>query len=190
MKQSAIIILVCTIGIFSCKKEVFEPLPVGDREDTIVYHHLNKQLVSVGSIEFDFDQQHEPDFIFEIINLNESNPGGLPNGFDTLAIRVIPINGEVLDLSTYHYPAALEVDYPVISSQYWSNERGVLATFGEAGSFKGKKDKFLAVRLIKNDKFQYGWIKLSCSQHNDTLQLIDFAYNKTFDKLIKTGDKE
>ena len=38
--------------------------------------------------------------------------------------------------------------------------------------------------------FNYGWIKIYLSEHNDTLKIIEYAYNQTLGNEIKAGQKE
>jgi len=40
------------------------------------------------------------------------------------------------------------------------------------------------------DSILNGWIRIYCSQHNDTLRIIDYAYNNTANSLIHAGQKE
>jgi hypothetical protein len=41
-----------------------------------------------------------------------------------------------------------------------------------------------------NTDYKYGWVKLYCSQHSDTLRIIDFAFNNNPEGEIKAGQKE
>jgi hypothetical protein len=92
---------------------------------------------------------------------------------------VLAYNVEILDNSTYGYPDAVSEE-AVISAQSgaWSSiAKGVLGTFANAGNFQGAGTKYLAFRFLASEGYKYGWVRLSCSQHNDRLQIVDYAYN-------------
>ena len=38
-----------------------------------------------------------------------------------------------------------------------------------------------------NGNYNYGWIKLNYSQHNDTLIIYEFGYYKTLNRKIRAG---
>ncbi len=139
---------------------------------------------------FDLDADLISDIGFEIIDLNKFNPNGLPQSFDSLAARVVPKSVEVLDNSTYGYSDALDVNENISENGNWSVKSCVLGTFMDAGQFQGKGEKYLGIRFLRENKYKYGWIKIYCSQHNDTLRIIDYAYNDIFDSHIKAGQKD
>ena len=41
--------------------------------------------------------------------------------------------------------------------------------------------------IPSNGNYNYGWIKLNCSLHNDTLTIYEFGYHKTVNRKIKAG---
>lgn len=163
---------------------------ISNHVDSILNGLINAEYVSTGHIKIKLDNDIIPDIGFEIIDLNKFNPNGLPDSFDSLAARVIPLTIEILDNSTYGYPDALNLDDPISESGHWSNQTSVLGTFMNAGQFQGNGEKYLGIRFIKANNYKYGWIKLYCSQHNDTLRLIDFAYNNIENSQINAGQKE
>ncbi len=158
--------------------------------DSILTGLINEEFISTGQKEFDLDADIIFDIAFEIIDLNKFNPNGLPESFDSLAARVIPKSVEVLDNSTYGYPDALEMEEQISASGNWSENTCVLGTFMNAGQFQGKGERYLGIRFKKEENYKYGWIKIYCSQHNDTLRIVDYAYNNINDSQIKTGQKE
>lgn len=158
--------------------------------DSILTGKINAQVVSTGSKSFDLNNDKLFDLSFEIIDLNLFNINKLPESFDSLAVRVAPATLEILDNSTYQYADALNANYNVNSSGNWSSMTCVLGTFGDAGQFKGKGEKYLGIRIAKDKSYLYGWIKLYCSQKNDTLRIIEYAYNQQLGSEIKTGQKE
>jgi hypothetical protein len=158
--------------------------------DSILTGLIDAQFISTGHRKFDLSENAVPDIAFEIIDLNLFNPQGLPEHFDSLAARVIPINIEILDNSTYGYPDALNPNEVISGKGNWMNNTGVLGTFGNAGQFKGQGDKYLGIRFPADDDYRYGWIRLTCSEHNDTLKIIDYAFNNKKNSSIKAGQKE
>ena len=160
-------------------------------KDSIYYKNLNIEICNVKFESLDIDNDKAPDFNFEIINLNDYNSDPLPEGFDTLAARVYPIlNNEILDNTTFGYPTALNLNDSISYKGFWSNKTGVLGTFQNAGQFQGQGEKYLGFRKYINEKYYYGWIKINCSQHSDTLKILEFGYNLTSDKGIRAGQIE
>jgi hypothetical protein len=163
---------------------------ISNHVDSILKGLINVEFVSTGQKMFDLNANNIPDIGFEIIDLNKYNPNGLPENFDSLAARVIPVSVEILDNSTYSYPDALELNKQISDNGHWSKNTCVLGTFTSAGQFKGKGERYLGIRLSNNGDYNYGWIKLYCSQHNDTLRIIEYAYNQIKNSQIKAGQKE
>lgn len=163
---------------------------ISNHVDSILSGLINKEFVSTGQKEFDLDADLISDIGFEIIDLNKFNPNGLPQSFDSLAARVVPKSVEILDNSTYGYSDALDVNENITEKGNWSGNSCVLGTFMDAGQFQGKGEKYLGIRFLRENKYKYGWIKIYCSQHNDTLRIIDYAYNDIFGSHIKAGQKE
>ena len=163
---------------------------ISNHVDSILTGLINAEFISTGQKKIDLDADIISDIGFEIIDLNKFNPNGLPDSFDSLAARVIPLSVEILDNSTYGYPDALNLDDQISENGHWSDKTSVLGTFMNAGQFQGKGEKYLGIRFSKDNKYKYGWIKLYCSQHNDTLRIIDFAYNNIEDSQINAGQKE
>lgn len=162
---------------------------VSKRVDSILSGLIDEEFVSTGTKSFDLNNDGSPDLNFEIIDLHKFNENDLPESFDSLAARVIPLSVQVLDNSTYRYADALSMDERISESGNWSNETNVLGTFMNAGKFQGKGEKYLGFRFPNADAHSYGWIKLYCSQHSDTLRIIEYAYNKKAGKSIKAGQR-
>ncbi len=159
-------------------------------KDSIYYKDLNIEIYNVNFESLDIDNDQAPDFNFEIINLNVYNSNPLPESFDTLAARVDPILNEILDNSTFSYPTALNFNDSISSKGFWSNKTGVLGTFQNAGQFQGQGEKYLGFRKYIDEKYYYGWIKIDCNQHNDTLKVSEYGYNLMPNKGIRAGQLE
>ncbi len=178
------------VMITSCESETKDDDQNPIVKDSIYYENLNIELYNVSFTSLDINNDIAPDFNFEIINLNDFNTNPLPEGFDTLAARVDPILNEILDNTTFGYPTALNLNDSISSKGFWSNKPGVLGTFQDAGQFQGQGEKYLGFRKYINEKYYYGWIKIYCSQHSDTLKILELGYNLTSDKGIMAGQVE
>ena len=164
--------------------------PISEHIDSIISGFIDEEFISTGRKDFNLDGESLAEIGFEIIDLNKFNPQGLPESFDSLAARVIPLNTEILDNSTYGYPDALAGHEPISEAGYWTDRTGVLGTFMNAGQFQGMGERYLGIRFPGQDGYLYGWIKIYCSQHNDTLRIIEFAHNRFRDNSILAGQKE
>lgn len=164
--------------------------PESQHIDSIISGYVESEIVTTGYLDYDLNNDLIIDLAFEIIDLQEFNNNNLPESFDSLAIRVHPYNIEFLDNSTFQYADALEQDDIINIDGYWTNKHVVLGTFQNAGNFNGHGNKFLAFRFVNENEYKYGWIKLYCSQHNDTLRIIDYAYNRIIGSSILAGQSE
>ena len=163
---------------------------ISQHVDSILNGLLNEQIISTGLKSFDLNRDNVTDIQFEIIDLNLFNNGNLPSYLDSMAARVVPVNIQILDNSTYGYPDALVPDAVIKETGNWSSQTSVLGTFMNAGQFQGKGDRYLGIRFTGTEGINYGWLKLNCSQHNDTLRIIEYAYNLNYGQEIKAGQKE
>ena len=161
--------------------------PISNHIDSILSGFINTSIISTGKQYIYLDENELPDLYFEIIDLNEFNANNLPTGFDSLAARAGSNTVQFLDNSTWHYADALNYDDEIGPNALWSENSVVLGTFASAGNFNGKGDKYMGFRIPNNGNYNYGWIKLNCSQHNDTLTTYEFGYHKTVNRKIKAG---
>ena len=161
--------------------------PISNHIDSILSGFINTSIISTGKQYIYLDENELPDLYFEIIDLYEFNANNLPTGFDSLAARAGSNTVQFLDNSTWHYADALNYDDEIEPNALWSENSVVLGTFASVGNFNGKGDKYMGFRIPNNGKYNYGWIKLNCSQHNDTLTIYEFGYHKTVNRKIKAG---
>jgi len=149
--------------------------------DTIFVSDISK------IIEIDLNDDRNIDIAFEIVNLNIYNEG---NSMDSLAARAITPRVAIMDNSTYGYPDALEKDVLLNTSMSWiKRENSVLGT-NPSAFFQGKGEKYLGFRLIKQNDYYYGWVKLECSEKRDTLRIISCGISEEVNNSIYTGQKE
>jgi len=158
--------------------------------DSIIDGLIQADFISTGNRSFNLVGDSLHDIGFEIIDLRPLNPSGFPSNFDTLAARVIAMSVEIRDNSTYGYCDALSTNDIINETGNWTNNTCVLGTFMNAGQFQGQGEKHLAFRFWENAEYKYGWIKIYCSQHSDTLRIIDYAYNSNANSSILAGQTE
>lgn len=145
------------------------------------------ELIGTGEIAFDISGDGSDDIAFEIIDLHYYN-GTMPDSLDSLAVRARGITVEILDNSTYGYADAIQKDATINATGNWTNSKVVLGTFAGAGQFNGQGEKYLGIRLIGANEIYYGWVKLYCSTHNDTLKVISIGYNESAGDDIFAGE--
>lgn len=162
--------------------------PISNHAKAIINGEIDAQYVNSGPIGLDVDQDENPDFEFEIINLREINGSDYPDTLVDLAIRATPKNNvSILDNSTYGYADALDRSTVIDEEGNWTSERVVLSTISTGGQFRGKNNKYLAFKMPNDNGASYGWIEISCSQNNDTLSISGFAYESVKNQPIEAG---
>ena len=164
--------------------------PISNHIDSILSGQINTTIISTGQNGLDLNRDESSDLYFEIIDLNLFNPNDLPTHFDSLAARAGSSTVQFLDNSTWHYADALNENNIIDETQHWSSDNVVLGTFMDAGQFNGHGNKYLGFRIPNGSDYNYGWIKLNCSIHNDTLKLLEFAYNETINNSIEAGQTQ
>ncbi len=158
--------------------------------DSIIDGFIQANFISTGQRIFDLLGDTLPDIGFEIIDLRPLNPNGFPAQFDTLAARVLPMSVQIRDNSTFGYCDALNKNESIDENGNWSSQTCVLGTFMNVGQFQGQGEEYLAFRFNENSAYKYGWIRIYCSQHNDTLKIIDYGYNTRDNSRILSGQTE
>lgn len=160
--------------------------------DSILSGFINSQLLSTGEISFDLNNDLEDDIGFEIIDLLLFNGSDFPEHLDSLAVRVISHDIEIMDNSTFGYADALEEQSSINVDATWSGNRNslVLGTFANSGNFNGKGWRYLGFRIKNGTGYNYGWINLYVSDTNDTIKINEFAYNEILNGRINAGQSE
>lgn len=162
---------------------------VNEIPDMIVYSGINKTLINIKKDSVILSCSY---VIFEIYK----NPkAGTP---DSLSVRItrnspIPIGdcGNLfLNKSDAGYPAALNENMDISDIGIWGSTDGQY----NLSEFTGKGEKYLGMMTESilngvNSK-RYAWIRIYCSSDNDTLKIIDWAYNNVAYKSIKAGQMQ
>ncbi len=163
---------------------------ISNHIDSVINGTSYTDIISTGEKSFNLDGDTILDISFDIIDLNLYNTN-LPDTLDSLAARVHPLNIELLDNSTWGYIDALTFNKKINHEGYWDkHENNILGTFLNIGEFQGQGYRYLAFRLLSGNNYKYGWVKLYCSQHNDTLLVDSYAYNNIENGSIKSGQTE
>lgn len=165
-----------------------------DRDDEISSHvdsvlsgSIDVEFISTGQRHISLIPNNSFDLAFEIIDLKPFNPNSLPGSFESLAARVIPSTVQILDNSTVGYPDAVMLGKAISKYGKWSDDTGVLGNFSGIGNFQGEGDRFLGFRFSTEKDYKYGWVRIYCSDHNDTLRIVDYAYNSMLGSSIDAG---
>lgn len=165
---------------------------ISNHVDSILSGLLNVSVVGTGSLGLDLTNDDDIDIGFEIIDLVSLNGGYLPDSLDSLAARVLPMGSQILDNSTFGYCDALQANAVIdANAGTWGDRSSfVLGTFANAGLFNGQGERYLAFRFLDANDYNYGWIKLYLSAQNDTLRIIEYAWNQTSNQEILAGQTQ
>jgi hypothetical protein len=187
MKRSIFIIAggLLVVILSCCQKES----KVNEIPDAIVYSEINKTLINIKKDSVVLSCSY---VLFEIYK----NPhAGTP---DSLSVRItrnsLNILGDCgnsfLNKSDMGYPAALDENTVISDIGIWGSNNGQY----NLSDFMGKGEKYLGMMtqsILNNmNSMRYAWIRIYCSSGNDTLKIIDWAYNNVAYKSIKAGQMQ
>ncbi len=89
-------------------------------------------------------------------------------------------------------------DEVISSANTWDDGNSGIITWGyrmsggniDGNVTPGTGDKFIGIRLTLSDnKIHYGWVRLNYSSNGKTVNIVEYAYNKTANASIKAGEK-
>ena len=155
----------------------------------IVYSGINKTLVNINKDSVVLSCGY---ILFEIYKNPKS---GI---YDSLSTRIINNTGNLLgdcgtsflNKSTPGVPEALDENVVISDTGVWGSTNGKY----DLALFTGKGIKYLGMTTesisAKVHSKRYAWIRIYCSSGNDTLKIIDWAYNNTASKSIKAGQSQ
>lgn len=162
---------------------------VNEIPDMIVYSGINKTLINIKKDSVILSCSY---VLFEIYK----NPE--PGTPDSLSVRItrnsLNILGDCgnsfLNKSAVGFAAALNENMIISDIGTWGSTDGQY----NLSEFMGKGEKYLGMMTVSilngiNSK-RYAWIRIYCSSHNDTLKIIDWAYNNVAYKSIKAGQTQ
>jgi hypothetical protein len=158
---------------------------VNEVPDEIIYSGLNKTLININKDSIIVPCSY---ILFEIYR---DTSAGAP---DTLSVRIRQNSGILADCGNTFlnktapgYPVALSENAVISDIGVWgsSNQQYNLSDFsGKGEKFLGMVTSTLTDNVLSK---RYAWLRIRCSAGNDTLKLIDWAYNNTAYKSIKAG---
>ena len=163
-----------------CHNKPPEKLP----DDKIIYSKIDQIIIGLKRDTVYFTPLCGA-FIFEIYRNSNYKSS------DTLSIKLIAhsenhttcshafcVNSSNFDLTPLNENTL--IPYP----NFWGNPNEEYSL----DNYIGKGEKYIGVSFIQSQT-NYAWIKIYCSPHNDTLKIIDWAYNQTESSRIKTGQR-
>ena len=115
-----------------------------------------------------------------------------------LHLKVIPLNGNEVNANIY-LPYALRKNIVIASSSDWSGDSCTFVSlcmsnwFGcledTISEWTSGKEAYLGVKIIKNNKTHYGWVRLYIYYTPTVAYCLikDFAYQQSPDQAIKAG---
>jgi hypothetical protein len=170
------------LSLASCSKNT----PVADVPDEIIYSGINKTIVNIHKDSVPLACGY---VVFEIY---KDSLAGTP---DSLAVRIVQNSAIIvgdcgnsfLNKSVAGVPEALNTNTVISDVGVWGTTNGKY----NLKQFTGRGEKYLG---ILTESFngnvmskRYGWIRINCSAGNDSLKIMDWAYNNTAYKSIKAG---
>ena len=186
----------------SCQKEINTPIKTNDS--------LKTNISSSSSIVY---TDVVPDSIFHgaAYNLDLNNDGIYDFTFSTSTTigRCRTEGGTVLDrrawvsligsqnaiLVSGTYPLALNTNTVIGNAAMWSSASGQYLRYirpwpcNSSGNWSTSEDKYLGLKIKKDNKIFYGWIRLSVNMYGFVPSIIvrDYAYNSASNKQILAG---
>lgn len=155
-------------------------------EAAIVYSGVlqeNEVKVGAESYKVDFDADNNPEFTFELV----TETGG--SYFQYLKAKS---SAEVI--KSNDNPARLVSNYAVLDNANFSNigltSELAFVDSGNGGNFISGEPGFLGIRFEIDGLKHYGWIQYKANSDATIGTIIDWAYENTPGKAIKTGDKK
>ncbi len=157
--------------------------------DAIAHSSLDK---TIGGISRDSVNISCYPVVFEIYRNNDTI------SHDTLSVRIVRNKSAVPDDCTRSFlcnetqgqALPLSQDEMISDAGTWGSMDGSY----DLGAFRGAGEKFIGIvtETVSNNVLskQFGWIRIRLSSKNDTLKIIDWAYNSTAYKSIKAGQVE
>jgi len=162
---------------------------VSEIPDMIVYSGINKTLINIKKDSVILSCSY---ILFEIYkNPQARTPDSLSVRITRNSLNILGDCGNsFLNKSEVGYAAALNENMDISEIGTWGSTDGHY----DLSEFTGKGEKYLgmvtsSILNVVNSK-RYAWIRIYCSSRNDTLRIIDWAYNNVAYKSIKAGQTQ
>ena len=200
------VLMACAIT--ACKKSSTEEI-IDDSSEVskLSYKALNTTIDSLqyhNPLQLDLNNDQQIDFILTSVLLEENNRPYLylvvNRKSPQLNKIMVNTSSELVDAGYWAVPFEKNVNIgptesaenqwtPDLSKAFLINvsDNGINKTF--AGEWIGKKDKYLGLKFLIGNVYHYGWLRISHTEGEEKLAIIDYAYNREAGKAIKAGQK-
>ena len=200
------VLMACAIT--ACKKSSTEEIIDENSEvSKFSYKALNTTIDSLqyhNPLQLDLNNDQQIDFILTSVLLEENNRPYLylvVNRKSPQLNRImVNVSTELVNNGYWAVPFDKDANIgqeegtqnkwnPDLSKGYLIrvSDNGINKTF--AGEWIGKKDKYLGLKFLIGNAYHYGWLRISHTEGEEKLAIIDFAYNREAEKAIKAGQK-
>lgn len=183
------------------KHDDVSPNPI---EDDILYKKDGRSVKSndPNQIEMDINNDGALDYLtFTVLTSNQSGDhfyfGIRPIG-DNKAKSGLPNKNYYLDLGflqTESKGGLLNSDLG--KDQVWTSGSSTIVlrhtnndgSVWHEGGCKDETDELFGIRLVEGDVSYYGWLRFKFDKMEESLTLVDYAFNQVAEKPIKAGQK-
>jgi len=200
------VLMACAIT--ACKKSSTEEIIDENSEvSKFSYKALNTTIDSLqyhNPLQLDLNNDQQIDFILTSVLLEENNRPYLylvVNRKSPQLNRImVNVSTELVNNGYWAVPFDKDANIgqeegtqnkwnPDLSKGYLIrvSDNGINKTF--AGEWIGKKDKYLGLKFLIGNAYHYGWLRISHTEGEEKLAIIDYAYNREAGKALKAGQK-
>lgn len=148
-----------------------EPVPV----ENIIHISVDQTLTGASSADVVLSSLENVTLKFSILSSG--------------VVKVFATGCQIYDSSGYGYADALiegsQIDADACT--WTQTESALSASVGNGGQFKNAGIRFLGFRYATGAGYNYGWVRLNCSDNGNQLEIIDFAVNQLIDDSIFAG---
>lgn len=148
-----------------------EPVPA----ENIIHLNVEQTLTGTSSIDVVLDSVKDISLQFQILSSG--------------VVKVVGKSCQIFDSFGYGYADALAEGVQIDAGACnWEATESVLSTkTSNASHFKNAGIRFLGFRANTGAGYNYGWVRLNCSNNGDHLEIIDYAVNQLIDASIFAG---
>lgn len=187
-----------SFGLSSCNDEDVAQLP----EPVTFIYHQDGRVLEYGDpspMLLDVNGDEKVDYVL-FMELTANSQG------DYLNIGINPIGGHLIKSGVNINENYLNMGFTVAHNsddliddnlavdQIWTNDYSALVikhtpVTGEI-KYNGNwinDEQIAGIQIFDQDVYYYGWLRLKFNQENESITLIDYAYEQTADKAIKAG---
>ncbi|TPE44366.1 hypothetical protein [Pontibacter mangrovi] len=196
MMKRVFTLALVALALTACKKEEDDAIEL----DEIVYRQVNGSFKYTLPLNLDVNNDGQDDFTFG--NVLVSDAAGAHNLF---YIRPLEYNQVLLNLqeevSLGHWVEALRADEAVeedlAKKQQWGRDPGFVLDLRQTvksevfyeGPLTESNTLFVGVRLMEDEKYKTGWVRLNYTVGSDEVEVNDVAFRLTPNRPLKAGQQ-